>query len=166
VAGAPLYLDKVRARFEGGPLDALAQRSLALQAIGRRFAREPSYAGRIEVDALAAQVVEAYVRSARVVDALARDRGVRVVRAWQPWIGSCKKPDAEAERRIRARVDPALTRLFEAVEARVFAAVPGLHDLRGALDGLPAEQVWIDFFHLTPEGNRAIAARLAPLVRD
>src|SRR5262249_51126450 len=103
-----------------------------------------------------------------IVDALAKQYGFDYRFIWPPYIRVGHKPLVVPEQAIADSVDPALDRLYQAVHQRVSASAalyPRLLDMTSAFDDY-SELVWIDDVHVTPVGNRLLAAHIAATVTN
>jgi hypothetical protein len=107
-------------------------------------------------------VVETYLSNYEVVDALARKHGFKFFFFWQPQIAIGDKSLTREEQEMRRIMDPALIELSESVYRRVeqvakkYENLYYLAEIFNALDS----QIWIDFSHVTPVGNRLIADKM------
>jgi len=122
-------------------------------------ARAPAYRyeGYFESDTLADAVVSAYLENRRIATALGTAYGFKVEFVWQPNVLVGAKPLTAAERAARDR-EPiaALTRKVYQRLRNVAPQIANLHDLTDVFahdTGL----VYLDWHHLTPEGNDSIA---------
>jgi lysophospholipase L1-like esterase len=87
---------------------------------------------------------------------------------WRPGIDIGAKPLTREEQAMRDelaaddRIDPALS---ADVQQRITqaASVPALTDLSAIFDGIDT-LIWIDGLHVTPEGNRLIAAAVLEVI--
>lgn len=116
-----------------------------------------------DADDLAVAVAQRYLGNYRIAGALARDYGFEYYFFWQPHLGTDAKPLTAEEQALRAAIDPTLVRLAAEVYEQVALSVPGHEHLWNISDAFEGEheQIWIDAWgHVTPEGNRLVAAEI------
>lgn len=107
--------------------------------------------------------VDAVVRAAR-------DAGARVAFALQPNVRTTRKDLSDRERRIRDGMPGA--ELWEPCYSEMRALLSSgageleFVDVSAAFEGAPRTEEWfIDAYHFGPQGNRALAERLVPVIR-
>ncbi len=113
-------------------------------------------------DSLASEVVERYAANIRMVEALARAYGFKVLFYWQP-VTFTKTPLTPYEAREAARLqylEPFYATVNRHIRARRERLSIHFHDISHLFDGEPAP-MFIDWCHLSPEANRRIALRMA-----
>lgn len=122
------------------------------------------------VPALARDTITIYTANVRIVRALAREYGFRVLFVWEPSLAT-KRAKSDHERRVES--DGALS--LE-MRRRIFCAVIDEYRLRAGLTGPAdtldlsalfderADPVYIDFAHLTEAGNATVAEAMLPTV--
>jgi lysophospholipase L1-like esterase len=114
-------------------------------------------------DSLAAAVVERYLANYGLVGTLAEAYAFEYFFFWQPHLPVGGKPLTVEELAIHASMPPRLAELARSVYARV-AAVAQVHGrlwYQAAVFDTVTAQVWLDEWgHVTPEGNRHIAAAM------
>jgi hypothetical protein len=127
---------------------------------------------RVDIAALAHEVIAAYAANLRLARLLAREYGFRAIFFWQPVITTKKFKTRDEKRWISDYTDDPERRriLYEAIlgERRRH---PDLVDAADVID-LSAifddwtEPVYIDLYHLSEDGNAAVAAAMLPIVDD
>jgi lysophospholipase L1-like esterase len=112
-------------------------------------------------------VTNTFLANARAGQALAAEYGFVFIAFLQPvLVLSTDEPDPETQRFLW-EMPGGLPDLFREVYPRWQAAAatsPYLHDLTNVLDGQPVP-VWIDFNHLSPWGNLAVADAMLKVIR-
>jgi hypothetical protein len=102
-----------------------------------------------------------------IVDGLARKYGFEFRFFWPPYISIGGKALIAEEQAIAHRVDPALDSLYHSVYRTIAAAAsryPKLSDITGIFDSYSG-LVWLDEMHVTPLGNRMLAAKMTKVLR-
>lgn len=121
----------------------------------------------VHVDSLADQVVATYLQNHRMVGALARDYGFAYAFFWQPVIWYGEKPlTPEEQRAQRWYAVHGVPELYRAVYDRIRDAAAresNLYDIADVFEGHP-ESVYLDWNHVTPEGNAIIAGRMVAVL--
>jgi len=127
----------------------------------------------LEPGSLAESVVQSYLSNYKIVQELSRAYGFDFAFFWQPHILIGNKPLSEEEEGMLSgldwvvRLDPILVDLFQGVWDRIQHEVPRherLFDLASVFAGVE-RSIWIDTWgHVTPEGNRLIAAAMAEIL--
>ena len=121
----------------------------------------------IDTATLSDSVVERYISTYEIIDALAQKYGFKFVFFWQPNIAIGEKPLTSEEQEMRHRMDPALVALHGSVYRRVRQVATNyenLYYIGGIFDSLNSG-IWIDAFHVTPEGNQLIAQKMLDVAR-
>jgi hypothetical protein len=130
-----------------------------------RHLRRPAPDGR-----LASEVVDTYLSNYRTVEALASQYGFRFEFFLQPLILTGRKVLTTEERGMIPEMQysaPGVAELASGVYQMIGARAPRLANLRSLTDVFDAQksQIWIDWCHVTPEGNRIVAAAMAEALR-
>jgi len=108
------------------------------------------------------------VRLARL---LARDYGFEVVFVWQPMLASKKIKSLDEKKWESVDLDAALRRRFLATVVAELRRCPGLAgapdvvDLSALFDE-EARAIYIDYCHLSEEGNAVVAEALVPALEQ
>jgi lysophospholipase L1-like esterase len=183
-AGVHENLDEVIASFEGrrtaeGSAIARFMRSTSLFAATAALLMRVTHASEapaevetyetkgVDKDTLSAGVAKIYLGNYDIVDGLARKYGFDFWFFWPPYIRMGHKVLVAEEQAIARGVDSSLDALYQSAHKAVAAEAwtrPQLRDLTDAFDDYP-DLVWIDDMHVTPEGNRVLAARIAAVLR-
>jgi len=184
IANAHENYDQLAASFEGGgrPAEegavAYAVKRTSLFRVSRNLLAglthhldEPSRLKTyqslgIDSGAVATGVAKEYLNNYAIVDALAKKYGFEYRFIWPPYIRTGHKQLVAAEQTISGRIDPALDRLYQSVYKRVSASAaahPRLVDMTNVFDG-SHDLLWIDEVHVTPVGNRMLAAAIAAML--
>ncbi len=168
-----LHPDRRRDLLTAG-LIAAAPRTLrrlrqltGLELRGAMPAREADLS-RVDIAALAAQVIAAYTANLRLVRLLAGEYGFRPIFFWQPSLATKRALTADEQRwEGDYTKDPqARRRLYAAIldarrDCRQVAEAADTVDLSALFDGW-TEPVYIDLYHLSEGGNAAIAEAMLP----
>jgi lysophospholipase L1-like esterase len=166
VAGTHYEIGRIRSRLEGQPkpptLAWLQERAIyRLAALRSKPAPAPEVA---LTDDLAAGVVENYLSNYRIVSALAREYGFDYRFFWQPNLIVTHRALNREEDEMRGRFDPEAAAFIANVYARIHASCgaprDNLYDLSEVFD-LASIHPYVDWMHLTPEGNQRIAQAIA-----
>jgi lysophospholipase L1-like esterase len=123
----------------------------------RRQRQDPS-------DSVADRVVDLYVTNYRMAAALGRAFDFEVEFFWQPNAFVGPKPLTTVEAGYRS--EP-IAPFFETVTPRAQSAARAntrLHDLTGVFAGQP-DLLYVDWHHITPEGNRIVARAIVDTLR-
>jgi lysophospholipase L1-like esterase len=123
--------------------------------------------------AAARDVVDLYLANLAAAQSLADAHGVKTVFAWQPhpYLGKPLTRFESEQARSFERYCPGLARALRDADSELRGraaqgALPAAFlDLSRAFEGAP-EPLYIDFCHLTEEGNARIAERLLPAVLE
>lgn len=173
--GKHLDLSLYRARLGGGEMSYV--RSVMLRSNLARLVRNQVVAWRERAkptpasahDADVEPIVAAYERTHRVIASLAEQYGIPYMFFWQPVSYARAKPLAEGEVPECLAASPDQRRLFQRVYQRISLSADSLthfRDISRLFDG-DTSLVFVDAEHITPEGNRRVAAEMAAwLVRD
>ncbi len=119
---------------------------------------------------LASDVAGIYLANYRTVEALASKYGFKFEFFLQPIISTSRKTLTAEEKRMRSEMDytaPGFAELVGRVYEIIGKRAPDLGNFR-SLTGIyddQSSQVWIDWIHVTPEGNRLAAAAMADVLR-
>ncbi|NWG18313.1 MAG: hypothetical protein HXY41_16945 [Chloroflexi bacterium] len=112
-------------------------------------------------------VADTYLNNLRAASALAREYGFAFYAFLQPVLPLAGEPANAEQQMFLWDMPGGLPELFRAVYPRWMAAaesLPYLYNLSDVLDGQPYP-VWIDFNHLTPWGNLAVADAMLKVIR-
>ena len=122
----------------------------------------------VDADALADETVTSFLANVELVDDLSNEYGFDYAFFWQPVIAVEEKRLSPEEAPLRAGLDPALLTLYEAVYDRIAGLPPDYTNFYDIHDALKDEsgQIYIDEFHITPDGNQIIAARMLDILRE
>jgi lysophospholipase L1-like esterase len=125
---------------------------------------------RIDIGALAAEVIAAYAANLRLVRLLAREYGFRPIFFWQPVLITKRSLTHDEQRWNKDYTkDPEARR-------RLYAAILGVrracHEITDAADTVDlsalfddwTDPVYIDLYHLSENGNAAVAEAMLPSV--
>jgi len=164
--------DLIRNRFEGsatGRLDFVKRSNtwqLFTSILSHRQARATRQNGELNARAIAA--LDNYEQNLRIVRALAQNYGSQVLAFWQPALIYGHKPLAAYEQSL-LDLSPRfslqdLVPVYEEAEHR--ATATGNFIFLGNLFDHRAEPLYLDWAHLNPSGNRAVAQALAEYVRS
>jgi lysophospholipase L1-like esterase len=166
--GLHLDFETVAARYDRTPpLIAWAAGWNSTELIAELVSDEPDqaiedYALGADAGSLPESVAQTALNTYRIVRALGNAYGFETYVFWQPVIALGDKPFTADERAMRAEVEayfPGATALFEAAYAQIERAAqddPRLIALTGVFDDQTVS-IYIDFMHVTPEGNRLVA---------
>ena len=120
----------------------------------------------VDTAGLSDSLVETYLSNYKIVDALAQKYGFRFLFFWQPNIAIGEKPLTSEEQEMRRRMDPALVELHGSVYGRVQQLgkkYKNLYYFGRIFDSLNSG-IWIDPFHVIPEGNQLVAQKILDVV--
>jgi hypothetical protein len=123
----------------------------------------------VDVTTLSDLIVQHYLGNDRIVSGLAQNYGFKYFFFLPPRIFRGNKPLTREEQAMkhRAETEAAFYKLYTAVYhtlERASAQHQSLHSLVHIFDHYDA-LVWIDAAHVTPIGNRLIAARMLDVIR-
>lgn len=140
--------------------DALARRPAAPPA---RDIRDPA-----QVAAMAREVADLYAENVKTIRAVAEAYGVTPLFLLQPHLHSVRGKRLTAyEESLRDGPERLLAEeSYRLIRDHPFLKTVRFHDLSDALDGLDGKNHFTDFCHVTPDANRAVAERIAPILRD
>jgi hypothetical protein len=181
-ADAHLGLDRIRERFESRQGSAKIQsflqfaEGLQLVALGRHIvhslspgdeaAKQPAASANPSTDSMTEAVLATYASNYRAATALAREYRFDVAFFWQPILPIGAKPLTKEERSMvddKAVYLPLARATYPRVAAMA-RSLPGLYYLGDAFEADSA-QVWADFVHVTPEGNRLLVQQMLTAMR-
>ena len=179
-AGAHARLDMFRQRFDGRTLGGPARhatvnwlanlniRRLAVRILPPKPREVDQLLFREEVegfvsDTLAESVVRVWLANYRTVEGMAREYDFAHAFFWQPNLLVGRKLLTEEERRIK-EVERPIEGLFELVDRRL-PSITGsdYHGVHSLVDVFADDsaRLYLDWHHLTPEGNRIVANAMA-----
>jgi lysophospholipase L1-like esterase len=153
------------------------RQSKTAQAISRLGARlrtsrsgsQPAFTRQLSGDQIRSQMDLAYLKNLDLVDALARQYGFKTAFFWQPvMLVGHKHLSAEEEAVQRKMVaanggiQPAFQGMYDLAQK---GDRPNFFDIADVLDNRE-DTIYIDFAHLSPEGNRIVAARMYDVLHD
>jgi lysophospholipase L1-like esterase len=117
-------------------------------------------------DSVADQVVALYLNNYRLAAALGRTYGFGVQFFWQPNVIGDPKPLTSEENAYRTgeRIAPLIEKVIPRVQSMA-PTHPHVHDLTRVFAGL-ADLVYVDWHHITPEGNRLVAQAMLDRLRQ
>jgi lysophospholipase L1-like esterase len=121
----------------------------------------------IEWNELAEEVVQVYLNSYRLVNALAQEYGFEYYFFWQPVMFVTRKPLTQDEQRMwEEGSGPVIADLYVEVYNRIELAEANNDHLFYVADMLDNEhgQIFIDYNHITPEGNQIIAQEILRVI--
>lgn len=176
IAGVHQNLEGVAARFEQRPVDVepplvawlqeTATYKLLADLAGMNDDASAPVTVLIDEESeqdllrLVEPVVRVYRNNYEMVGALAETYGFEYAFFWQPVISSGEKVLTQEEQgMILSTMSPALVAFYDAVYREIQIAAQTrarLFYIADVFDGLDAP-LWIDFVHVTPEGNRLVA---------
>lgn len=165
-AGQPRIAMLLEHPLLGAALDSNISRFLLPRL--EHFAPRPKRAD--PGDRLASAVADTYLSNYRTVEALAAQYGFRFEFFLQPVISIEAKALTADEQRMRAEMDysaPGFAEMVGRVYALVEARGRGSDRLRSLTHVYDAQcsQLWIDWIHVTPEGNKLVADAMAEALR-
>ncbi len=123
----------------------------------------------VDSGVLSDQVVACYLENYRLVQGLAQEYGFEFRFFLQPLIFYGTKPLTELEKqksRGALNKDKALTELFHSIYGKIQQAAPDydyLYDLTDVFNDQDT-QIWIDYIHVTPVGNKIVAKEMMKTV--
>jgi hypothetical protein len=117
-------------------------------------------------DSLASAVADTYLANTRIVEALAFQYGFKFEFFLQPIISIDPKDLTAEEQKMSAEMDYTAPE-FRALVSRVYALIAARSPASGKIRPLTKvfagqkSQLWIDWVHVTPEGNKMVADAMA-----
>jgi hypothetical protein len=171
VAGEHLEIGRLRSRLEEREPAALSWlRQRGVYRIAARVRGAPPGAPEPALsDELAQAVVDTWLSNYRIVAALGREYGFDYRFFWQPNLIVCGRTLTPEEERLRHDLAPQEADFIARVYARMGAAArqghANLHDIADLFDegsGHP----YVDWMHLTPDGNREVANAIAASIGE
>ncbi len=117
------------------------------------------YEGTLHVsDTLAQSIVRVWLANYRAVEALGREYGFAYGFFWQPNVLVGRKPLTAEEERFKAgeRIRPLIELVYGHLASVGPPEYPFLHNLDDVFES-DSSLVYVDWHHLTPEGNRRVA---------
>jgi lysophospholipase L1-like esterase len=168
-AGVHENLQPIAEKFDGigdGSLGARLLKSTAIFTFINTYVAPPragteqSYRTKgVDAEHLAQQITDQYLSNLHFVQLLGKAFHFDYMFFWQPVIAFGAKPLVKDEQRIASQMDPARTDLYRATyrdveEASV--AQRNLYFMAHVFDQ-QTSPLWIDPYHVTPEGNELIA---------
>lgn len=155
--------------------NVLTRYSRVYEALGRlrehfspkqRFQEAACQWNESQLKTLSGGIVESYKKSMDLVDRLSKAYGFQYLCFWQPVIFT-ETHLTEEETRVSPRLDDrALTLLYRNVnEALKDQSLPRFHNISDALNQR-TKTYYIDFCHLSEEGNAAVAEAISKFFED
>jgi hypothetical protein len=171
-AGVPFGMVDIAAKFESRDeeshfLEAFSLYRLATSFLPRKpLSWQPRFRYTFLVsDTLAESISRSYLTNYRTVEGLARQYRFSFRFFWQPNLLVGQKPRTEEEEGFKnsARVAPMMELVYQLMSSVGPPEYPAFHNLMDlfASDSSP---VYVDWHHLTPEGNRKVAEAMLPLL--
>lgn len=171
-AGVPTGIVDFAATVEGRylktqPLEAFSLYRLASSVLSKKRPTGPArfkYTFLVS-DTLAESISRTYLTNYRTVEGLARQYGFAFRFFWQPNLLVGRKPltNEEAGFKAPARVAPMIELVYRRVASVSHQEYGELHNLMDLFDA-DSSNVYIDWHHLTPEGNHDVASAMLPLL--
>jgi len=165
--------DRIKAQFETrgeakeGTFNYLLLTN-TLQLLQRTAARRRPDAGRGDMQRAAEATATHYFRNIDVVDVLAKHYGFAYAFFWQPVIFTDAKPLTAEEKGIRgsrSKAWPGAEQIYQSTYERVRAADRrNLFYIADTFDSYKGN-LYLDFAHVPPEGNRLVAARMYEILQ-
>lgn len=121
-----------------------------------------------ELDALARGVVEGYLANLDMIEALADRHGFRPVFIWQPVVfDKARQTDFEKEEAAKfAWTAPIFAKVADEIhQSQALGARPNFLDLGGVFGDSP-DLMFIDYCHVTEEGNARIVRAIVERLRE
>lgn len=148
-----LQLHQIKTRYEH-PLVSWAMESYLIKFTFRLKAALPEIT---TPDALAAQMAATYLGNYHLVSALAKEYKFEFAFFLQPVILATEKPLTPYEKTILATSIQAYEPLYQSAYTTIQSqTLPHLFYLGDVFDGV-AQEIFVDFVHITPEGNQLVA---------
>ncbi len=169
-AGDHAGRQRIAMQLEHPMAGALLDSSLAKFLLPRIEGIERRSRRMVPDDRLAKDVVDTYLSNYRTVEALASQYGFKFRFFLQPIILTSRKPLTAEERRMIPEMEytaPGVPDLITKVYKMVGADAPRLKNLRllnGVFDAREP-QLWVDWCHVTPEGNKIVADAIVDALR-
>ena len=166
-AGVHHNLSEIEQKLENPGVSSLTHwiKQLTVLAITNRFIKPPvkNYVT-IGVDSvkLATATIDVYLGNYQIVEALSKQYQFEFVFFWQPTLPTDKKTLTAEEKEILETFDPSLITLYRQSYALIETRqsnYPYLHNIEDSFSA-ETQSLWIDWTHITPEGNKIIAARI------
>ena len=130
----------------------------------RKAPGEVQFQGHVS-DSLAASIAQVYLANYRNVEGLAREYEFASSFFWQPNLSVGRKPLTKEEEGFK--IGLGVAPLMELVYARLASVgppeYPSFHNLVNLFDE-ERSSVYIDWHHLTPEGNRSVAEAMVEVL--
>jgi hypothetical protein len=167
-AGAHNHVDGIALKLEGSPftlwLDSWhLPRLVRALALRRRTDLRVVRSAPPETDTLSTRIAGIWTENWRMAAALGARYGFWVGCYLQPALAAGNKPLTDAERASLATMPAGQRETFRRTYALIRGRPPRdlpFGDLSDAFDSLPA-QLYLDWYHVTPPANEAVARRLA-----
>jgi hypothetical protein len=171
-AGVPFGMVDIAAKFESRDREKHFLEAFNLYRLARSFLPREQPRGQprfrytfLVSDTLAESISRSYLTNYRSVEGLARQYRFSFRFFWQPNLLAGQKPRTAEEEGFKsaARVAPMMELVYRRLASVGPPEYPALHNLMDlfASDSSP---VYVDWHHLTPEGNRKVAEAMLPLL--
>ena len=129
----------------------------------------PTFSRQLNSDQIRAQLDSAYLKNIELVGALAGQYGFKYAFFWQPvLLAGHKQLTAEEEAALQKTlsdfggIQAAFNEMYDLAQKE---DRPGFFDIADVLDNRP-DTIYIDFAHLSPEGNRLVAERIYDVLHN
>jgi hypothetical protein len=120
----------------------------------------------LQVDSFAQGIVEQMQWHYTTLQQWGRDSGFEVLFFWQPVLITSQKVLTPEEAKFMTQYSPTLTEVYRAVYAEMAAlTLSDLHDISTIFDNYEGF-IWMDRFHIVPEGNQQVAQAMLPYVLE
>jgi hypothetical protein len=134
-----------------------------------RNGSQPEFSRQLSSDLIQTQMDVAYLKNLDLVSALGREYGFKYAFFWQPVMLVGHKPLSNEEETILHKTLATNAGMQEAFEKMYSLAQSqkrqDLFDIADALDNRK-DTIYIDFAHISPEGNRLVAERMYGILRQ
>lgn len=134
--------------------------------LARSFRREPNNDALIKFNgdaSLPDDVTKIYAENVAMVRNLSKIYGFKTLFIWQPSIATKKLTDDETEV-INSKTEPAV--LYKEITKKIIdLELPDFFDASGIFSN-EDQPVYLDFAHVSPEGNKMIAEYITPRIID
>ncbi len=177
VPGEHIEIDEATARFDvecplvNQPrLFGLSNLYRLLQSwVGRRQPERRNYLTRGgDTESVAKSTAGTYLANYELMGALSREHDFDYLFFWQPISSYGSKPLTSEEQPVASQLSDEFVELTEAVYSEVQRSTD-LHDklyfIADVFDDVPGE-IWIDMFHVNPDGNRLVANAMLEAIRQ
>ena len=168
-AGLHYELPLIKARFERSEprFAGWLRRRNIYRVVAPRLAAPEKPGPALPADAAQA-VVRTYLNNHAIVAALGQSYGFDYRLFWQPNLLVGAKPRTAYEEKVRTRMQPEVVALTTAVHELIGTEATKRSHLYDLTHGFDAEtgELYIDWMHVIPEGNRILARAIAATLID